>query len=161
MNILVGADEIKNMLIAKGFSANHINLADSVYVLPTEESIKKFGERYYQFLVNNGLGTWVQEIWDCDDFALLAKSLASIDNAIWKKQAGNDDCSLGFGIAWVIDSYGGHAINAALYKDPTGKLDINFYEPQIQNNPDTKEPYAICLEKLPLDSFRAFSWCYF
>lgn len=161
MNVTIDSTDIQKLLLKKGYLISNISLADEYYVLPTDESIVNFGKRYYDFLWKNNLNTWIEEIWDCDDFALLAKTLASIDNAIWKKETKNADCSLAFGIAWISTPQGGHAVNIAIQKDSDGILQLNYFEPQIgTNNQGTLGQPFVCLQKMSLDSSSYPLWCY-
>ena len=149
-------EELKNLLIKEGFPADKIVLPDEFYAIPTLESIKEFGNRLYDFLVNNGLSTWKEDSFDCDDFAFTAKSLASIDNALWQSKTGNTDASLTFGIAFVLTEYGRHAINISVLKEGD-KFVIKYLEPQIIN----KGLNRLCLTEIERKSLLEVYWCYF
>lgn len=155
----VSGEELQDVLVAEGFPPDQIKIADAYYALPTEEAIKDFGKRLGKFLFNSGLDQWVEEIWDCDDFAFTAKSMAAIDNAIWKKTTGNDS-SLAFGICWVTTKEGGHAINLAVYRDAQGKLKVHYYEPQMGVQDKIGDPF-VWLQEKSRDYFVSPFWCYF
>jgi hypothetical protein len=155
---IVSGEEIRALCIEQGFPANSIKIADGDYAIPTEEAIQSFGNRFGSFLWGAGLDKWVEEIWDCDDFALTAKSLAAIDNAIWQKKTGND-FGLGFGIVWVALAESGHAINIALGRDANNKLELRYYEPQMQASNKIGEPF-VWLQRKSRDYFVSPLWCY-
>lgn len=150
--------EIRALLEREGFASSQISIADCDYAIPTKEAIKAFGKRFSAFLWDSHLDSWVEEIWDCDDFAITAKALAAIDNAIWKKKTGND-YGLGFGIAWVMTESGAHAINFALARNENKELSIDYYEPQIQTSDKFGEPF-VCLQRKSRDYFVFPLWCY-
>lgn len=154
----VSNDEIIALCKQEGLPEKSIIVADGYYAIPTEEAIKSFGKRFGAFLWDAGLDKWVEEIWDCDDFALTTKTLASIDNAIWQKKTGND-FSLGFGVLWVITQNGGHAINVALGRDADKQLELHYYEPQMQALDKIGEPFE-WLQRKSRNYFVSPLWCY-
>lgn len=161
MNLKVDREEVIACLTKFGYNPSNISVADNQYLLPTEKSIQDFGRRYYNFLSGTGLSTWAEDVWDCDDFSLVAKAFACIDSALWKKETGNFDCGIAFGMAWVLTVNGGHAINMALSKDVNNQLQISYYEPQIQQTPEFKlNTSNICLLKQSPESFLYPLWCY-
>jgi hypothetical protein len=154
----VSSKEIFALLEKEGFTQDKVSIADEYYAVPTEEAIKAFGKRFGAFLWDAHLDTWVEEIWDCDDFAITAKALAAIDNAHWRKKTGVD-CGIGFGIAWVMTEQGGHAINFALARNANKELEIHYYEPQVQPSNKIGEPF-VWLQKKSRDYFVSPLWCY-
>jgi hypothetical protein len=152
-------DEVRQLLKEEGFTEDKISIADAYYAIPTEDTIREFGKRFGSFLWASGLDTWIEEIWDCDNFAITANALANIDNALWRKRTGAD-CGLGFGIVWVKTEQGGHAINCALARNKeTGKLELHYYEPQLQAGSKFGEPSA-WLQRKSRDYFVSPLWCY-
>jgi hypothetical protein len=148
----ISNQDLFKLLVSEGFPESGISLADDFYAVPTKESLKKFGRRLYNFLSSNNLAEWDEEIWDCDDFAFSAKFLCSIDNKKHKSATKNDS-SIGFGMAWILESTGAHAINIVVLKEKNNYV-IKYLEPQIQD-------FDICLKEIPRKSFVSPSWCYF
>lgn len=154
----VTGEEVRALMQKEGFPPEQISIADGYYAIPTEETIRNFGKRFGSFLWNAHLDTWVEDIWDCDDFALTAKALAAIDNALWRRHSGAD-CGVGFGMVWVMTREGGHAINFALARNANKELEIHYYEPQMQASDKFGEP-NVWLQRKSRDYFVSPLWCY-
>lgn len=150
--------QLQELLLKEGFLSSSISLSDEFYAIPTEESIQGFGKRYGKFLFDAGVNVWSEEVWDCDDFALLAKALANLDNGIWRQKTGND-VGLAFGIAWVSMKEGGHAINMAIGQNDAGLFEVHYYEPQMQLQENFGDPF-VWLKKQSRDYFVSPRWCY-
>ena len=158
MNLLtVEPVDIIDCLQMNGHDENAVRLLDSKYVLPTSESIAEFAKRYASFLWTCNLSQGIENIWDCDKFALLAKSLANIDNAVWRSKTDNKNCGLAFGVCFVHTKEGGHAINLAILQEPDGRLGVHYYEPQFQT---TDEGLNICMIEKSKDTFLQPVFCF-
>jgi hypothetical protein len=158
MTLQINNTNLSELLVKEGFPSDKIVLSDEYYAIPTFKSIEKFGERLFNFLVDNGLNQWKEETFDCDDFAFAAKTLSSIDNSIFQSKTGNFDASLAFGIAFIVTNEGGgHAINIAIIKE-NDKFTVKYFEPQIIT---TKTNKRLCLTELKKESFSKAYWCYF
>jgi hypothetical protein len=158
MSVLtVGPLDILDCLEINGFASGSIHLLDDKYVLPTPESIEEFAKRYGNFLWSANLQNAIENVWDCDKFAIMAKSMANVDNAIWRKQTDNLNCGLAFGVCFVHTENGGHAINMSILQDSDGKLGVHYYEPQFQT---TDSGLNLCLTEKSRDSFLQPFFCF-
>jgi hypothetical protein len=146
--------ELRKLLVQEGFPENQICLADDGYAVPTEKAVKDFGKRLLKFLFDNGFTNWEEEVFDCDDFSIVSKTLCILENARFKNQTGNEN-AVAVGMAWGITSEGGHAIVIAVQL-VNNKFVIKYYEPQIQR----EDFLSICLQELPRQSFQSLTWCY-
>lgn len=112
------ASALKEELIGIGVPPGVIHLADNEYVALREDWMISAGRNLRTWLVMLG-ARYTPEAFDCDDFALLARSIISL----WHRRSGYDR-GVAFGIIWVARRQ--HAL--CLARHASG---WKFYEPQL------------------------------
>jgi hypothetical protein len=115
----------------QGVYAQQSLIADAAYALPAIDWIKgEFSNALRRAVAALNLEQWRENENDCDNFAGLAKEIASICHARSARKSGYGGTGLAFGEFWYLDTQQGHhAINVAI----VGNLDalrLVFFEPQ-------------------------------
>lgn len=128
---LLTADFVHEILQAEIPYAD-IHVADREYTIPDIELYKVAHREHIAWLKREiGDARWVEETFDCDDFAKTYDGFASLQNKITStKHPELNIRALPAGQIWYhLDEGGGHAINVGLYKKGRG-VDVCFIEPQ-------------------------------
>jgi len=145
---IITSDQVSEVLSKAGIPRSQQYLADSDYVMMTEECVVGLGRRFKSFLWKAHIDQWREESGDCDDFSLLAEVLAKLDHR--RYDGDNVPAALCFGRAWFIGNEGGHSVNFAIHERDNEELYLCLYEPQITPNPKNTfgEP-EVCLAQYP------------
>lgn len=154
MSTQVTHTEIREVLARSGVVPERITLLDQDYCLPTPEWItgplrKSLGD----FLFYSGI-QYVDQRFDCDDFAATAANLAGL---CWAKTPGAPMAGLAIGMFGFIDRYDtSHCIICAIHKREQG-LYPAWYEPQPSVEDGQAAFQNICLTPVKLTSEEAQS----
>jgi hypothetical protein len=117
------------------YSSVNVQFHDAQYVLPTKHSVvNDFSKDLFLFLSTSGMYRKFQaQAMDCDDFALIAHSWASVKHNLhmytrgWRKDIG---AGIAFGqVSYVPDGFSLHRANI-FFSIEKGKMKIFGYEPQ-------------------------------
>jgi hypothetical protein len=154
---VITADQIHKVCLSTAKTLGQDGMESSLFVgdydyaCMAEDGLRRFGERFSNFLFSSGLNTYAEERNDCDDYALHAASFAKIDHT--KFYLGEE--AVAFGIAWVVTDTMLHAVNAVIHLDESGQPYLHLCEPQNTWN-DKKvigKPY-MTMREFPLSSVR-------
>lgn len=101
---------------------------DNIYSCPTEEWVEKeFSAAYAKTL--QGMSEYRPEVFDCDEIALMAMSLARLYH---RRLSPDSKTALAFGVIFYTRDNGGHhAANCFMVKTKYGEYEMRVYEPQM------------------------------
>ena len=123
--------EISNFLRAQGaISVTELQM-DGEYALPTRDWVlNQFGPAMRADMARLGVGRYLKETFDCDNFAFFNYTFAQICHA---RTAPNSGKGLAVGVwMYTVRNFGGgHAINFAIVLE-NGQPQLMFFEPQTQ-----------------------------
>ena len=137
------AEQLQSFLEGRGIWTAKCLIADDLYSLPTREwFLGKFARAFGRLLWAAKLVAWIQNRFDCDDFARLAAALAGILHKLSSKQP----TGLAVGEFWYQRAGGdNHAIAVAIVEE-AGDWDLVFMEPQTQRELKlTEEEIQSCI----------------
>jgi hypothetical protein len=122
------SEELANQVSWMG----NVILVDSSYNLPTRRWIEKeFNPFFHKWLFNHNVGDWTPT-WDCDDFACMYRTLASVCHSTTFRLGRSEGLAIGEvycrtgNILARPSTFKNHAFNAALTDEG-----LVFIEPQL------------------------------
>jgi hypothetical protein len=124
----VTASQIKGAFTGLGIECNHYIIDDELYAMVAPEWIDSTFKECLLAFTEQLRNTYMQEVWDCDDYALTARWYARV---ILRASVNNDDpYPIAFGdFRYIQNSGASHCLNVFIIRE-NGFLTPYFFEPQ-------------------------------
>lgn len=117
-------------MIKRRYPNADLYVLDDEYEVPTRGMLETAYKKFTRSLWKYGVGKWLRNKWDCEDFAWAFKASVSVGNALSKN---NNAQPVGLLCYFEGgDETRGHAINTAIWGDDNYRF-IEEIEPQPKN----------------------------
>lgn len=112
------------------YGVSGVTFSDETYLLPAKAWVSStFSSTWSAVKTALGIGEYIVDARDCDDFALICAAYARILHGRTVREQGLSESGFAFGEFWFVSLQGPHALNVFLsYVDD--KLGAYFFEPQ-------------------------------